>query len=117
MRKLNQILPLLIVFVAWPALAQDNPYAGTWKLNAEKSIGPAPACAVLSNDGILRIAPGIFTGSPASNSAPLPARLATGSKSSQCVGAYKFTSSPDGRTLTITQPQINPEYKAVFDRQ
>jgi hypothetical protein len=34
----------------------------------------------------------------------------------QCAFVYKFAWSPDGRTLTLTQPD-DANFKAVFDRQ
>ena len=92
--------------------AADNPFAGSWKLNTAKSTGPAPSCFP---DGIMRIPPEIFTG--AGNQKP--AREVSGKvkQSAECTGVYLFTPSPDGRTLTLTQPQKNPIFKAVFDKQ
>lgn len=103
---------LLLGFVlCLQTLAADNPYAGTWKLNLEKSKGPTPACL---DNGILVIPPEIFTGAAAPNQ---DTRL-TKIKSPNCFRrVYKFTASPDGRALTLTQPQIDPAFRAVFDRQ
>jgi hypothetical protein len=92
--------------------AADNPFAGSWKLNTAKSVGPAPSCV---HDGIMRIRPEIFTG--AGNQGPAGEPSGKGKQSAECTSVYLFTPSPDGRTLTLTQPQKNPAFKAVFDKQ
>jgi hypothetical protein len=90
-------------------VAQNIPFAGTsWKLNSEKSKGPTPACLALEK-GILQLPREIYTGSPSDKPVrPLPAK---------CAIVYKFDFSPDGRTLTLTQPQLDASFKTVFDKQ
>jgi hypothetical protein len=39
------------------------------------------------------------------------------SPSGKCAGVYLFTPSSDGRTLTMTQPQVDAKFKAVFEKQ
>jgi hypothetical protein len=102
---------LLLAACGLQAFADQNPYAGTWKLIAEKSHGPVPACV---QDGVLKIKPEIFTGSPNSTGrSAAPAAPPSG----RCAGVYRFTPSSDGRTLTMTQPQVDPNFKAVFEKQ
>jgi hypothetical protein len=104
----------LLLFAAGQHLAfadDNNRYAGTWKLDTAKSHGPMPACL---QKGILNISPEIYTGSPKSGAQPA---TGTGSPTGSCKGVYFFSQSPDGRTLTMTQPQAHPEFKAVFEKQ
>jgi hypothetical protein len=100
---------LLVAVCSFLAPAQNIPFAGTsWKLNPEKSSGPTPACLALDK-GILRIPRELYTGSPSDKPVrPLPP---------QCALVYKFNWSADGRTLTLTQPQLDASFKTVFDRQ
>jgi hypothetical protein len=100
----------VLTFCGFLALAKDNPFAGSWRLNTAQSKGHAPSCV---HDGILRIAPEIFTGS----SKPKPAEGPAGVAAGKCTGVYLFTPSSDGRTLTLTQPQGHPGDKAVFEKQ
>ena len=86
------------------AFADENPYAGTWKLNKEKSHGSMPACV---QNGVLKIKPEIYTGSPKS----------AGTPSGRCQGVYRFAPSEDGHTLTMTQPQVDSKFIAVFEKQ
>jgi len=103
----------LLLFAACQhlAFAEENPHAGTWKLNPAKSHGPIPACV---QAGVLRIKPEVFTGSPKSVGR---SAAASGPSSGQCAGVYLFAPSPDGRTLTMTQPQVDPKFIAVFEKQ
>ena len=93
------------------ASAADNPLAGSWKLNPAKSTGPATSCFP---DGVLRLPPEIFTGARNQKLGEVSGKV---KQAGECAGVYLFTPSPDGRTLTLTQPQKNPTFKAVFDKQ
>jgi hypothetical protein len=102
---------LLALFLGVSVLAADNPYAGTWKFNTAKSKGATPTCL---DNGLMVIPPDALTSASAAN----PDRSLVKLKSANCFRrVYKFTASQDGQTLTLTQPQIDPNYKAVFDRQ
>jgi hypothetical protein len=103
----------LLLFAAChhPAFADENPHAGTWKLNPERSRGPVPACV---QNGVLKIKPEIYTGSP---KPALRSAAAPGPSSAKCAGVYRFAASPDGHTLTMTQPQVDPKFIAVFEKQ
>ncbi len=107
-----RLVPTL-VFASFGLLAstEENALAGPWKLNVAKSAGPAPSCV---HDGILRIPSKIFTGS--SDRKPTE-RLTRTSHSTECTGVYLFTPSSDGRTLTLTQPQVNLSITYVFEKQ
>jgi hypothetical protein len=54
MRTLIGFALLFVMLCGCPAPAQDNPSAGTWKLNAERSRlnGPLPAFV---HDGVMKI--------------------------------------------------------------
>jgi len=116
MRAIVGFVTLLPVVCGLLCFAQEPTFSGTWKFNSQKSIGPAPVC--LTN-GVLKIPVAIYTGpgsgtsqrtSSGANAAPSP--------TAKCAsGVYKFDTSPDGRTLTMTQPQRKGNFKAVFDRQ
>jgi hypothetical protein len=95
---------LLLAACGVQAFADQNPYAGTWKLNKAKSHGSMPACV---QNGVLKIKPEIYTGSPKS----------AGTPSGQCRDVYLFAPSADGRTLTMTHPQSDPKFIAVFEKQ
>lgn len=110
MRLLVTTLALAICGVL--ASAADNPFAGSWKLNTVKSTGPSTSCFP---DGTLKIPSEIFTG--AGSQQPAGETSGKGKRSGECASVYLFTPSPDGRTLTLTQPQKNPAFKAVFDKQ
>jgi hypothetical protein len=106
------VITLAVAFCGL-ASAADNPYAGSWKLNPMKSVGPPPACL---QNGILRLPAEIYTG-PKSAPATVSAKAARAPQASRC-GVYFFQPSPDGRTLTVTQPQEkNPTFKSVFEKQ
>jgi hypothetical protein len=109
--RLIAIGALLLAACQHLAFADENPHAGTWKLNKDKSHGSMPACV---QNGVLKIKPEIYTGSPkaAGRSAG-----ASGPSSGQCDGVYRFAPSADGRTLTMTQPQVDPKFIAVFEKQ
>jgi hypothetical protein len=51
---------LLVVVFNFLAFAEENKFAGTWKLNPEKSSGPPPICLAM-NKGILQIPREIHT--------------------------------------------------------
>jgi hypothetical protein len=106
------VTTLMLACCSFLASAADNPLAGTWKLNATKSIGPTPPCV---RGGILIIPAEIYTGS----SSPKPVRQTAGtaSESAKCTSVYLFTPSTNGRTLTMTRPNADPAYKTVFDKQ
>jgi hypothetical protein len=111
MRTLLGPVVLFSLFLG-SVLAAENPFAGTWKLNTQKSVRLVPQCV----DEMMVIPPEPFPVSAASHQAiriPNP----KGPKPPQCRSVYKFTASPDGRTLTLTQPQVDPAFKAVFDKQ
>jgi hypothetical protein len=108
------VTTLALAFSGFLASAADNPLAGSWKLNAAKSLGPAPPCV---QDGILKIRAEVFTGSPKPDPARGPTGAAHTPESGKCATVYLFTPSPDGRTLTLTQPQGNPVFKSVFEKQ
>ena len=103
-----RMMVALVLFIACGLVsaAEKNPYAGTWKLNVQKSIGPPPAWV---QNGILKLPAEIYTG--ASSAQP------AGKTAGRSDGVYKFDLSPDGRTLTVTQPQRSSRDKAVFERQ
>jgi hypothetical protein len=88
MRATVRVLALLPFLFCLLSFGAENPGAGIWKLNAAKSSGPVPACL---DNGILKIPGGVYTG-PANGSAQR------------------------GPTLTMTQPQRDRNFKAVFDR-
>jgi len=113
MRLLAATLTLALnIFVA---SAADVPLAGTWKLNAAKSAGPAPACV---HDGILRIRPEVYKGPRKLDAAGQTNGGATNAaEPGKCSTVYLFTPSPDGHTLTLTQPHVNPAFKSVFEKQ
>ena len=103
---------VLLVSVLGPAVAMDNSFAGAWKVNLPKSTGRVRECI---GEGTLVFPPKIFVpGSSAPDrEVALPKR-----KSQNCLGplVYKFTPSPDGRTLMLTRPN-DPAFKAVLDKQ
>ena len=109
MRVFLGSITLLLTLYGALALAQDNPAAGSWRLNTAKSSisGPLPAAV---HNGILKINREIFTGT----SSPRTPR-ASGQPARQPV--FKFDLSPDGQTLTLTRPGSDPNLKIVFDRQ
>ena len=78
-------------------------------------IGGAYAPCV--QDGILKIRAEVFTGSPSPDSAGERTVVTHVPESGKSATVYLFTPSPDGRTLTLTQPQRNPAFKAVFEKQ
>ena len=103
----------LLLFAACEhlAFADENPHAGTWKLNPERSRGPVPACV---QNGVLKIKPEIYTGSPK------PAVRSAAARDRRPANARAFIDSPrraDGHTLTMTQPQVDPKFIAVFEKQ
>jgi hypothetical protein len=100
---------LLLALGSFVVVAENIPFAGAvWKLNSEKSNGRTPTCLGLDK-GNLRLPSQMLTGSPTDKPIrPLPA---------QCALVYKFTWSPDGRTMTMTQPELDASFKAVFDKQ
>ena len=100
---------LLLALCGFVSSAEDLPFSGSiWRLNTDRSNGPVPSCLGLK-DGTMRLPTRMFTGSPTDRPVqPLPAA---------CALVYKFTWSPDGRTMTLTQPQLDPSFRAVFDRQ
>ena len=108
------VTALALAFSGFVASAADNPFAGSWKLNTAKSLGPAPACM---QDGILTIRTGIYTGSSKPAPSPGTAGSARAAESGKCATVYLFTPSPDGRTLTLTRPQGNPAFKSIFEKQ
>jgi hypothetical protein len=109
-RRLQRIVrikcaALLLTIFTCLALSDANPFAGTWKLNAEKSNSRAP---FLLRDGVLRIPSEVFKGGAVSSGGP---RNGRGGE------VFYFAITPDGRTLTLTQPQTDPNYKVVFERR
>jgi hypothetical protein len=96
---------LLLTIFTWLVLADGNPFAGTWKLNVEKSNSRAP---FLLPDGVLRIPSEVFKGGAISSAGP---RNGKGGE------VFYFSITPDGQTLTLTQPQTDPNYKVVFERR
>src|SRR5277367_2314316 len=96
-----RIAALLGILAASLALADDNAFAGAWKLNVEKSNGRP---YFVMRDGVLRIPPDIFKGGV------IPTAIAPNGKVPQ---VFKFEISPDGRTMTVTQPQADPNFRAV----
>ncbi len=100
-----RIAAVLLALCSFLICADVNPLAGTWKLDPVRSKGPVPS---MVRDGFLTFPPEIFLGgSPPRNRTP----------NGKVPGVYKMTVSPDGRTLTMTQPQAVPEHRTVFDRQ
>ena len=109
MRLTMRLIALGIAVTSVLAVAQNVPFAGTvWKLNPAKSSGRVPTCLTLAN-GILRLPREIYTGSPSDKPVrQLPAK---------CADVYKLTWASDGSTMTVTQPQLDANFKAVFDKQ
>jgi hypothetical protein len=100
---------ILLLASTFVGFAADNPVAGTWKLNTTESKGPVGAFV---HNGILQIPPEIYKGGSSDKNAPAK-KVAESGKGP---AVYLFSPSPDGRTLTITQPQ-DPSIKLVFEKQ
>jgi hypothetical protein len=109
MRLTIRFIVLLVAFSSVVAAFESFPFAGTvWKVNPEKLNGPVPHCLDL-NKGLLRLPTRMLTGSPTDKPVrPLPAK---------CALVYKFAWSSDGLTMTLTQPQLDPSYRIVSDKQ
>ena len=115
MRTLINFIATSVAVCGLFAQAEENPAAGTWKLNAAKSTLNGVALPFVQNDGVLRIKPEIFTGSSAAKPPERQARPRANSNSAASV--FNFDLSPDGRTLTLTHPGTDREFKAVFDKR
>jgi hypothetical protein len=113
---MNSLSGCAILIAAWfgPMVGTlDNPAAGTWKLNPQKS-NITEAVPPFVHHGILKIDGQIFTGTTGRIRSGRTPKVTTHSDPS---AVFKFELSPDAQNLILTNPGSGTRFRMIFERQ